>query len=96
MKCLLIFCSEYLEGKVRTTLEKLKIGCFAEIADVMGCSGGIKHMNTPAFPGSANIFFAVVEESRTDEVKRALAELLDHCEGEKCLRCMALDAEALV
>lgn len=96
MKLLMIFCTEYLAEPVRGALDGLKLSCSAEVPEILGCNGPFKRLNTPAFPGSANLFFVPVEDDRVDEIRDALSRLLDRCEEERCLRMLALDAEPLI
>ena len=96
MKLLMIFCSEYLSEPVREALDGLKLNCSAEVPEVLGCNGPYKRMDTPAFPGTANLFFVPVDDERVEEVRGALVALLDHCEEERCLRMIAVEAAPLI
>jgi hypothetical protein len=96
MKLLLIFCSEYLADPVREALAGLKVECSAEVPEALGCAGPFKRWNTPAFPGTANLFFVPLPDETVPELKDTLCKLLEHCGEEPCLRIVALPAEKVL
>lgn len=96
MKLLMIFCSEYLAETVRTALDDVKVECSAEVPQVLGAAGQFRRLDTPAFPGTANLFFVPVQDERVAEIRDRLAALLDRCQEERCIRIVALDIEPVL
>ena len=98
MKMVLIMCSEILADPVRDTLSRCcsTMGCFSEIQRVHALVKGVRRMDSAAFPGTSNIFFASMSEDMLEEMRIHLRQIRTEGSEEGCLKAMLLEGQDLL
>jgi hypothetical protein len=88
----MIFTSSGFADRVREVLDGLGLDCYVELPNLRGVAEGVKRLGTHAWPGSATMFFAPVDERTLPRLTEAVADARSACDAECCLKVMSLEA----
>ena len=72
MKMMIIICPEAREKEINDLIDRHEVHAFSQIRDVIGAGKTGKKMGTQVWPGESILTFAVVEDSKSEELKDAL------------------------
>jgi len=97
MRMLMLMCDETIADNVRDILgEFCEQSCFLEIPKAHASIGTEKRMDTPAFPGTANLFLAALGEEQIPQLKERARQFEISCPHQCCLKIVALEAREIL
>lgn len=97
MKLLMLMCEETIADDVRQILMEIcGQGCFLEIPKAHASIGEERRMDNAAFPGTANLFMAPLNDEIIHTIKERVKDFELSCPYKCCLKMMALEAQEVL
>ena len=90
MKLVMILCSEVIATDVTKMLAELRPSCYVEIPRALGASGEVRRLDTPAFPGTASVFFVGLQDDQAEQLLDRLRQYSEECPHQHCMEAMVL------
>ena len=97
MKMLMLMCEETIADDIREILcEFCGESCFLEIPKTHASIRAEKRMDSAAFPGTANLFLAALDEEQIPQLKKKVQRFETACPYACCLKVVALEAQEVL
>ncbi len=94
MNMLMIICPEERQEEVRELITNHDVHSYSEIPNVLGEGKTGKHFGTHTWPGTSVLVFTVVDETKKEELMKALKKYHDGLFESEGLRVFSLPVES--
>jgi hypothetical protein len=96
MKMMIIVCPESREKEINDLIARHEVHAFSQIRDVIGAGKTGKKMGTQVWPGESVLTFAVMEDSKSEELKDALRTCAQELYPGEGMRAFVLTIEDVI
>jgi len=96
MKMMIIICPEAREKEINELITRHEVHAFSQIRDVIGAGKTGRKMGTQVWPGESVLTFAVVDDSKSEELKDALRRCVRELYPGEGMRTFVLAIEDVI